>query len=376
MQADQAPQAGNGGACEHFPGPRRHRGRRCRRCPQARSSSRSGTPTTTPIPNAQVTLGIVHNIGREGREPDHVVRDANAEGCSRRAPRDRHPHAAYRVVGRPRTAPAFAAMPFRPSSQEGHASVTLHVYPVTHDIAGALIVTQSAMFIELKDDRIQLQQAVNVFNLGKVAWVPDDLVFALPPEYTAFSAGPQQMSDIGVDGLIKRGVKIHGTFGPGRHDVEFRWQLPYDGDKEVVFDVAMPPNCASARVFSGASAGMRLEVEGFPEAKPRTNAGRASACSSRSARCEAGRAALEEHPRRAPQPADRGPRPHRRELDRVGHRARRARLRVHRRPLQERPEAPRQRRAGAPPDGARGAGTGPRGRRRRPEDLRARSPRA
>jgi len=76
------------------------------------------------------------------------------------------------------------------------------------------------------------------------------------------------MSDQGVDPVEKQGARLHGTFGPGRSDVEFRWQLPYAGEREVDFAIGMPPHIAAARVMVGASQDMKVAVEGFPDTKP------------------------------------------------------------------------------------------------------------
>jgi hypothetical protein len=149
--------------------------------------------------------------------------------------------------------------------------VRLHVYPVTRNLNKALIVTRVALYAEMKDDRVQLEQAVTIYNLGRVAWVPDDVVIGLPEGFTALT-GQQAMGGEGVDSVEKRGAKLRGTFGPGQHPIEFRWQLPYDGEKDVSFDETLPPNVAVMQVMAAASQQMRLVVGGFPDAQPRTDA--------------------------------------------------------------------------------------------------------
>ena len=146
--------------------------------------------------------------------------------------------------------------------------VQLHVYPVTHDVRKALIVSQAIIYTELKDDRVQIEQAITLFNLGRVAWVPDDLVLDLPEGFTALT-GQNAMGGEGIDPVEKRGAKIRGTFGPGQHSIDFRWQLPYDGEANLSFDETLPPNVAVARALAAASQQMRLVVSGFPEAQAR-----------------------------------------------------------------------------------------------------------
>jgi hypothetical protein len=78
------------------------------------------------------------------------------------------------------------------------------------------------------------------------------------------------MSDVGID-TTEKGPRLRGTFGPGRHEVSYRWQLPYTGDKEVSFDLPMPPNVVGMRLMAPASQEMTLSGEGFPPAEPQAD---------------------------------------------------------------------------------------------------------
>jgi hypothetical protein len=161
----------------------------------------------------------------------------------------------------------FSAPPFVLNAKIG-ARAVLHVYPVETDIEKTLVVVQAITYTEVKDDRVQIQQAYKIYNFGKNAWLPPpDLLIPLPPKYTAFTA-QQGMTDVGVDAVADKGIKLRGTFAPGQHVVEFRWQLPYSGESDVRFDVGMPPHMAAARVMSPASKNMTLEVPGFPSPQP------------------------------------------------------------------------------------------------------------
>jgi hypothetical protein len=89
----------------------------------------------------------------------------------------------------------------------------------------------------------------------------------LPEGFTAFNS-QASMSDQGVDEGGGR-ARLHGTFPPGRHSVEFRWQLPWSGDKDVDFDVGMPPHVAIARVMMPATSEIKLVAQGFPPTEVR-----------------------------------------------------------------------------------------------------------
>ncbi|MEO8877088.1 MAG: hypothetical protein ABI461_15960 [Polyangiaceae bacterium] len=218
-----------------------------------------------PVPAASVTLGIVHNSIAKGESHDHIVRDADANGALRFDNLDNASSVAYRISVN-RGAGVFSATPFRLPEEHG-MHVVLHVYDVTSDLQQALIVSQAVMYIELKDDRVQLEEAITIFNFGRVAWVPQDVIFKLPENFTALN-GQQTMSAQGVDAIDKQGAKLHGTFPPGRAQIEFRWQLPYAGASEIAFDAGMPPHLAAVRVMAVAADPMRLSVEGFEDPKP------------------------------------------------------------------------------------------------------------
>jgi hypothetical protein len=159
---------------------------------------------------------------------------------------------------------SFAASPFQ--IPQGKAiRVVLHVYPVTRNLNSATIVSQAVIAVELRDDRLQVEEALTIFNLGRNAWQPEDVSLALPTGFTAFNA-QASMSDQGVD-EINGSARLHGTFSPGQHPIEFRWQVPWGGDKDVDFDVGLPPHTAIARVLMPASAQVKLLATDFPPAE-------------------------------------------------------------------------------------------------------------
>lgn len=226
-------------------------------------------PMERPLPKAAVTLGIVYNSVQKGESRKRVSVTADDRGIARVEHLESGSGVAYRPMVQTDGA-TFSAMPFRMPERTGMKAV-LHVYPVVTNIEDALVVAQSLVQVEVKDDRIQVEQAFKIYNFGKTAWVPHDLVVSLPEAFTAFSA-QQGMSDVGVDAVPKKGVRIRGTFNPGQHVVDFSWQLPYAGEREVAFEVGMTPRMAAARVIAPASKDMKLEVPGFPPPQAISNA--------------------------------------------------------------------------------------------------------
>jgi hypothetical protein len=220
-----------------------------------------------PVPGEQVTLGIMINSVAKGDSRQHQQATTDASGRAVFANLERASHVAYRVSCGYEGG-LFAAMPFQ-MQQVKAMHVVLHVYPVTHDIQKALIVAESTVATEMRDDRLQVEEVLTVYNLGPTAWQPLDLDMKLPEGATAFSA-QQSMTDQGADEMGGR-ARLRGTFPPGRHTVDFRWQLPWSGDKDIDFSVGMPPHVAIARVMLAATSDIKLAVDSFPTAELRRN---------------------------------------------------------------------------------------------------------
>ena len=226
-------------------------------------------PTGKPMANTEVTLGIIYNSVAKGESRKRVTARTDDVGTARFTDLDVGSGIAFRPMVL-KDGATFSTTPFGLGQKNGIRAL-LHVYPVTSDIDQALIVSQSMVYAEVKDDRVQIQQAYKIYNFGKNAWVPPpDLIVPLPDTFTAF-ATQQGMTDVGVDAVAKKGIRIRGTFAPGQHVIEFKWQLPYTGEAEVKVDVGMPPHLAAARIIAPASRGMGMEVEGFDPTKISTD---------------------------------------------------------------------------------------------------------
>lgn len=220
-----------------------------------------------PRPRVAVTLGILSNSVAKGESKQQIVAVTDEAGRVRWDRLQGGSTISYRVAVS-EGAGEFAAVPFRLDPAKGTHAV-LHTYPVATDLAATLVVLQSILYVELKDDRVQVQQAYNIYNFGKVAWAPSEFVLPLPTGFTALtSVQGMNGNDQVVDPVDGRGARLRGTFGPGRHSVEFRWQLPYGGETSFDFSVGMPPNLAAARVMVVASQEMKVSVDGFPPVKP------------------------------------------------------------------------------------------------------------
>jgi hypothetical protein len=218
-----------------------------------------------PVARETVTLGALTNSIAKGDSRKHFQATTDGAGRAVFSSLDTASNIAYRVSSGFQGG-AFAATPFQ-LKQSGAMHVVLHVYPVARDIREARVVCEATVAAEVRDERIHIEEVLTVYNLGRTAWSPDGVLLSLPEGYTGFSA-QASMSDQGVDDATGAG-RLRGTFPPGRHTVDFQWQLPLSGDKDVDFDVGLPPHAAIIRVMMPASSSLRLVPAGFPPAEVR-----------------------------------------------------------------------------------------------------------
>jgi hypothetical protein len=221
-----------------------------------------------PVPSLMLSLTTLHQSVAKGQSKDSRPLQADENGRARVDHLEIGSSVSYWVKYATQGG-TFASIPVQLNPARG-VHVVMHVYPVVHDIESALVVAQGAIYFEVKDDRVQVEEAITFFNFGKTAWVPENLVVKLPPTFTALTS-QSMMSDQGVESVDKVGARIRGTFAPGRHDLGFRWQLPYDGERELTVDVNVPPHAAIWRVMAAAGKETTLDVTGFPEAQKRSD---------------------------------------------------------------------------------------------------------
>lgn len=211
----------------------------------------------------EMKLAIVENSIANGDSRSYLNRTVGADGTVRFDGLGTKSNLAYRVSVL-RDGATYALPPFRMPEKGGMDGV-LHVYPVSRELSGsgAIVASKADVYLELKDDRVQFEENISIYNFGEVTWVPQEVVIALPEGFTAVSAG-EQMSDIGIDPVEGKGVRLKGTFGPGPHDLTFRYQMPYGGGTTLSAHTGLPPHAVSARVITPSGGGLTLDVRGYP----------------------------------------------------------------------------------------------------------------
>src|SRR5262249_54570183 len=132
----------------------------------------------------------------------------------------------YRV-STTRGAATFAEPPFGLTVRTGKR-VTLHAYESSSALdTNMMVVMAGVVAVSLREDALQIEQLVRGLNVGRVAWLADQPI-ELPAGFKAFNK-QDTMDDTRVE-EVSGGAAIRGTFPPGERDLDFRYQIPLEGD--------------------------------------------------------------------------------------------------------------------------------------------------
>jgi hypothetical protein len=216
-----------------------------------------------PIARAPVTLGVLHSTVAKGDSTEHIARDGDEVGSVRFEGLAVGSGHTYRV-STTRGPATYAHAPFSLTDKVGKR-VTVHSYEVSGSLEDLPLAMQGMVYVSLREDSIQVEQLLSVYNLGPVAWVAD-MPIQLPKGFKAFNK-QDAMDDARVEEVPGAGAAIRGTFPPGRRDLDFRYQVPLDDEAKQTLRLRLPQRVAQARVIAEASRSMMLEVTGFPPAK-------------------------------------------------------------------------------------------------------------
>ena len=225
-------------------------------------------PQERPIAGRLVRLAILKTSIAEGNDRSERFATTDERGAVRFPGLDRGSQFSYSITV-DEGAAHYSSSPFNLNEEAG-VRATLHVYPVTSNIEQTSVVMRGIVYIEPRDDVFQLEVMFRVANVGSVSWVPQGTTLELPPASKGFTTS-EEMSTARFVKVDDRTVRLEGTFGPGQHDVRFRFQIPNDHDSSVRFELPMPPRVAELQLMVESSPGMQLEAEGFPPAEPKAN---------------------------------------------------------------------------------------------------------
>lgn len=223
-----------------------------------------------PIPRAPITLGILHSSVAKGDSSERRAAEADAEGNARFDGLTTGSGTSYRV-STTRAAATYAIAPFQLGDRVGKRAV-LHSYDVTSNVDSLSVGINGLVILSLREDSIQVEQLLIVGNPDPVSWVAD-AEFRLPEGFKAFNK-QESMSDTRVDEVKDKGAALRGTFSPGRHSINFRYQVPLENTPKQTLHLELPPHMMAVRVAAESSRSMALEVAGMPGAQPLRNEGK------------------------------------------------------------------------------------------------------
>jgi hypothetical protein len=213
-----------------------------------------------PLPRAPLTLEILRNTVAKGESSDRRDVVTDSSGSARFDGLTTGSGVTYRIITK-RGQATYSLPAFALNDRAGRRAV-LHAYETSSEIEEISVGMQEVAYISLKEDSIQVEQLISVFNLGAISWIADT-TFSLPPGFKAFNK-QETMSDSRIDEVKGTGAALRGTFPPGRRDISFRYQVPLEDKARQTLRIELPPHVAQARVLAESSKSMGLEVTGFP----------------------------------------------------------------------------------------------------------------
>jgi hypothetical protein len=217
-----------------------------------------------PMPHASVKLAVLHSSVAKGESSEQMVREADDAGTARFEGLPRGSGSSFRL-STSRGAATYVLGPFNLSEKGGRRAV-LHSFEATATLdSHVMVVMRAAIGVSLREDAIEVQHLLSIINLGKTAWLANTPI-ELPKGFKAFNK-PDTNEDGRIDEVPGTGAAIRGTFPPGERDLDFRYQVPLEGDATQALHLRLPQRVTQTRVLAEASRSMGLEVRGFSPAR-------------------------------------------------------------------------------------------------------------
>lgn len=221
----------------------------------------------SPLPSRQVSLIIRRDTVAEGKSETTRRAVTSSGGEVEFSELATESGYSYVVAVDAGAAPK-ESRPFTLRGSQGQR-ITLHVYPTTTDLAATSVAGRAILYAEPREDLFQFDLLLELFNLGQVTWIAQDVPITLPAGWKGFS--PQQ-SDDSLQAIEQNGtVYLQGAVDPGQHSVIFRFQVPRENTAVAAMAIGLPPHMSDVRVMVESGPRMSLVVDGFPAAIPSKN---------------------------------------------------------------------------------------------------------
>jgi len=217
-----------------------------------------------PIAGAPITLAILHSTVAKGESRERRSATADGGGTARFEGLSFGSGHSYSVQTK-RGPAVYSSAPVGLVDKAGKR-VVVHAYDTSANVEELTLAMQGVVYLSLREDSIQIEQLLSVYNLSPTAWQADAPI-DLPKGFKAFNK-QDAGGEARVDEVPGVGAALRGTFPPGRTDIDFRYQVPLANEAQQSLRIHLPPRVAQARVMAESSRTMQLSVAGFPGAQP------------------------------------------------------------------------------------------------------------
>lgn len=221
--------------------------------------------TERPMPGVEVALAITERSVAKGDSKSQRSAKTDAVG-SVTFEKLEMPQATEFQATIVRDGATFTSPPFQ-LAQAKAMRATVYVFPVVRSSREAAVVIRGFAYAEILDEMVQVSQHYRVFNIGATAWQAEGIKIQLPKGAKAFKAQPGDL----LWTSSEDGATLRGTVTPGQHDASFRFQIPWNGERDVSFELGILPQVQSFRLASDAPTGLQLSAEGFSDAEAMPN---------------------------------------------------------------------------------------------------------
>jgi hypothetical protein len=216
-----------------------------------------------------VTLKVRQESIERGNTDSTLTAVTDDQGIARF--NDLHTESDYQYQALLSEGPAnYPSGPFGFSTKGGGVRVFVPIFPVTQSMNEAIILSRALLIVIPRDETFSLEVLWRIENYGQKTWVPDNVVFKMPPGFKALQA--EEMKGDGR--FVSAGdeeIKLTGTFPPGKHDLMFRFQLPNEGKSSVTIPFPTSLHVGFFKVMVDVSPTMTVKVPGFAEAEETRN---------------------------------------------------------------------------------------------------------
>jgi hypothetical protein len=216
-----------------------------------------------------VTLKVLHQSIERGNSESTVTAVTDDQGIARFEGQGTESDYQYQVLIEDGPA-KYPTPPVGFSSKGGGIKVFVPMFPYTQNLNEAVVLSRALLVVVPRDESFTVEVLWRIENYGQKTWVPDNVIFKMPPGFKALQA-EEMKGDGRFENAGDEEIKLTGTFPPGKHDLMFRFQLPNEGEPELSFAFPTFLHVGFLKVMVDVSPTMTVSVPGFSPAEETRN---------------------------------------------------------------------------------------------------------